>query len=82
MGRNFGDHIVGLLFSDVPLNGANYLESLDNTIEPNITEIVENDDDQSMFQHDSPPAHYAASVREFLNERFSDLLERCNGGSS
>lgn len=69
-----GDHIVGPLFINDNLNGASYLELLENNIDPLITDILENDgnllEDQITFQQDGASPHYAAKVRVFLNERF------------
>lgn len=70
----FGDHIVGPLFIDGNLNGATYLELLENNIDPMITEILENDnnllENEITFQQDGAPPHYTVQVRQFLNERF------------
>lgn len=51
-----GDHIVGPFFIDGNLNGATYLELLDTTVDPTITELLENDENlfenQLIFQQD------------------------------
>lgn len=69
-----GDHIVGPFFIDGNLNGATYLELLDTTVDPTITELLENDENlfenQLIFQQDGAPPHYSLPVREYLNNRF------------
>lgn len=69
-----GDHIVGPYFIDGNLTSATYLELLDTTIDPRITELLENDENllenELVFQQDGAPPHYALPVREYLNDRF------------
>jgi len=73
-----GDHIIGPLFIDMTLTGNLYLELLTGTIDPLITNLVENsrddegnlefDMDNIVFQQDGCPAHYARQVRTYLDE--------------
>lgn len=69
-----GDHIVGPFFIDGNLNGNIYLELLETTVDPHITELLENDENllenELVFQQDGAPPHYVVPVREFLNNRF------------
>jgi len=70
----FGNHIVGPFFIAGNLRGDMYLDMLENTIEPRITEIIENDVNYSEndihFQQDGAPPHYVAPVRQFLDTHF------------
>lgn len=51
-----------------------YLELLETTVDPTLTDIVENDnrylEDHLIFQQDGAPPHFAVAVRQYLNERF------------
>lgn len=69
-----GDHIVGPFFIDGNLNSESYLELLREAVDPQITQILENDEAFSenllAFQQDGAPPHFAATVRQFLNDTF------------
>jgi hypothetical protein len=69
-----GDHLVGPFFIQGNLDGNTYLELLESTIDPRITEILESDDNllenEITFQQDGAPPHYAAAVRQFLDDHF------------
>lgn len=76
----FGDKIVGPLFIEGNINGENYLNMLQESVDPLITEIVENEvDEQGIlfhdenlvhFQQDGAPPHYCGNVRRWLDEKF------------
>lgn len=75
-----GDQVIGPVFIEGNLNGENYLNMLEDTINPLITEAVENqldadgnrfiDEEQLYFQQDGAPPHYVLPVREWLNDVF------------
>lgn len=75
-----GDQVIGPLFIQGNLNGAVYLDMLENAINPLITEAVENqrdadgnlqlDEEQLYFQQDGAPPHYVLPVRQWLQNTF------------
>lgn len=69
-----GNNIVGPFFLPNNLTGESYLDLLEDCIYPRIVEILENDDripeNDVYFQQDGAPPHYAAPVRDFLNQHF------------
>ncbi|MVN24218.1 hypothetical protein GO639_03455, partial [Staphylococcus aureus] len=69
-----GNHIVGPLFIDQNLTGELYLNMLETTVDPLITEIVEanpNEFDMDIvFQQDGAPPHYSRQVRNYLDTTF------------
>lgn len=75
-----GDAIIGPVFIAENLNGNIYLNMLENTIEPLITEALENQLDEEgnlllaeedlRFQQDGAPPHYVLPVRQWLNDNF------------
>lgn len=69
-----GNHIIGPLFIPGNLTGEVYLNMLEDTIDPLITQIIEDDQnhtaDRLHFQQDGAPPHYVAPVRQFLDDRF------------
>lgn len=70
----FGNHIVGPFFIDGNLDGDMYLRLLQESINPELTNIIANDnnlqyvEDEVIFQQDGAPPHYAMAVRNYLNE--------------
>uniref|UniRef100_A0A8D9AAQ2 Histone-lysine N-methyltransferase SETMAR n=1 Tax=Cacopsylla melanoneura TaxID=428564 RepID=A0A8D9AAQ2_9HEMI len=73
-----GDHIVGPFFIEENLTGNLYLELLEQTIIPNIIEIVGNNAEEfdPIFQQDGAPPHFARQVRDFLNIQFRMWIGR------
>lgn len=75
-----GNTVIGPLFINGNLTAEVYLNMLDETVDGLITEAVENQRDQYgqplisedilHFQQDGAPPHYAALVREWLDNRF------------
>lgn len=74
MGRNLWRSYCWATFLPQNLNGETYLELLEDTIDPALTDIIENDnrysEDDLFFQQDGAPPHYSRVVRQYLNERF------------
>ncbi|XP_066149124.1 uncharacterized protein [Euwallacea fornicatus] len=72
----FGDHIIGPFFLPGNLTGDTYLDLLENTVNPALIEIMENNqryhEENPIFQQDGAPPHYAIPVRQFLDETFPD----------
>lgn len=72
----YGDHIIGPFFIPGNLDGDMYLRLLQEAIDPAITNIIENDNNNQyvegevMFQQDGAPPHYAIAVRNYLNENY------------
>lgn len=71
----FGNQIVGPFFLPGNLTGEMYLELLENTIHPALVEILENNNNEYLenrltFQQDGAPPHFAARVRQYLDETF------------
>lgn len=65
------DRIVHSYFIDGILNKQKYLQLLDVTLSPTITQLLQDDDNlvegrHLTFQHDSVPSHFLASLRHFL----------------
>ena len=60
--------LLGPVFFHNPVNDTNYLEML-NVVIPELEESYDLDD--VIWMQDGAPAHYATSVRNFLNEKFS-----------
>uniref|UniRef100_A0A8D9FCZ9 Transposable element Tc3 transposase n=1 Tax=Cacopsylla melanoneura TaxID=428564 RepID=A0A8D9FCZ9_9HEMI len=75
-----GNHIIGPLFYRENLTGELYLSMLEDTINPLITDLVENcidengnpefNADRIVFQHDGCPAHFDCRVRAYLDDNF------------
>nr|XP_022918112.1 uncharacterized protein LOC111427283 [Onthophagus taurus] len=75
-----GDQVIGPVFIDGNLNGEVYLDMLENTINPLITEALENqldreenallDENELHFQQDGAPPHYVLPVRQWLDNTF------------
>lgn len=69
-----GDHIIGPFFIDDNLTGEKYLDVLENRIIPCINRAIEEDmnlfENEIVFQQDGAPPHYAAPVRQFLDDHF------------
>lgn len=67
-----GDRLLGPVFLPNILNGDNYLNFLRDDL-PELLEDLPLDIRQLLyFMHDGAPAHYRVTVREFLNETFSN----------
>lgn len=69
-GGIIGNHIVGPHFFHVHLNGAMYLDFLQNELNRLLEDIPPNIREDMWIQHDGAPAHCTSDVRDFLNERF------------
>jgi len=61
------------------LTGEKYLAVLANTIQPLVFREIENndnltelDEEKIFFQQDVAPAHYIVTVRDYLNQEYSD----------
>src|SRR6202042_2167310 len=77
-----GNKVIGPLFINGNLNGGIYLDMLENTINPLITETIENqieddgnpilDEAEIYFQQDGAPPHYVLPVRQWLDDEFPD----------
>lgn len=69
-----GERIIGPIFFDNNLTGDIYLDFLQNTLVPELTRLFPSEngnfDERIYFQQDGAPPHYAANVREFLNNIF------------
>lgn len=69
-GGIIGDHLLGPYFLPARLNGASYLQFLEDTL-PELLEDVPIALRQRMwFQHDGAPPHFARVVRNHLDEAF------------
>lgn len=68
-----GNSVIGPFFIDGNLNGAVYLDLLQNRILPSVREVAENLD-SVWFQQDGCPAHEQLQVRNFLNNNFPNRL--------
>ncbi|CAH0554965.1 unnamed protein product [Brassicogethes aeneus] len=66
----FGDRIIGSFFLPKNLNEATYLDLLESAIKPALIEIMENHEENPIFQQEGAPPHYALSVRQFLDKTF------------
>lgn len=70
----FGNSIVGPFFLPGNLTGDMYLDLLENTIDPALTDIIENNpgyvEADLIFQQDGAPPHYSQNVRNYLNNTF------------
>lgn len=70
----YGDNIVGPFFLNATLNGELYLNLLQNAIDPELTRILENNqeyqEDALYFQQDGAPPHHALPVRQYLHNTF------------
>lgn len=70
----FGNSIVGPFFLPGTLTGDMYLDLLENTIDPALTDIIENNpgyvEAELIFQQDGAPPHYSQNVRNYLNTNF------------
>lgn len=76
----FGSKLIGPFFLDGTLNGERYLELLQETIDPFLTNIVETevqlsgelvyDEEKITYQHDGCPAHFSRNVTTYLNENY------------
>ena len=71
--------IVGPYFFNANLNGAMYLQFLQNDLLGLIEDINLQTRRDMWFQHDSAPAHSAGVVRDYLNERFPQRWVDRNG---
>jgi transposase len=67
-----GDNIIGPFFIDGNLNGAKYLQLLQNNIIPAVLQLQNVDINRVWYQHDGCPAHNAA--REYLNTIFPNRV--------
>lgn len=69
-----GRHIIGPFFLDGTLTADRYLQLLQNHVIPAITAIFPGEnggiDNRIIFQQDGAPPHFAACVREYLNNVF------------
>lgn len=75
-----GNHIIGPLFIEGNLTGQTYLDMLRDTVDPLITELVENaanengepefDVENIFFQQDGCPAHFHRVVRDYLDDAY------------
>lgn len=67
-----GGRIIGPYIFDQHLNGATYLQFLEDEL-PILLEDIPLEDRMNMwFQQDGCPAHYARNVQNFLNRQFPD----------
>lgn len=62
--------IIGPFFFDGNVTGGSYLEMLQEDIVPAIEN--EMNIEETIYMHDGAPAHYAQSVRHFLDKTFPD----------
>ncbi len=65
----------GPFFFNSSMNAASYLTMLQNEAIPALSHI-ENFQDHITFQQDGAPAHYAVSVRRYLDETFTEWMGR------
>lgn len=61
--------LIGPFFFNGTVNGDNYLELLRSKVMPEIKGLYPDDEELPYFQQDGAPAHYASSVRSYLNSR-------------
>ncbi|KZC12505.1 hypothetical protein WN55_04312 [Dufourea novaeangliae] len=64
--------LLGPYFFDQPINGAVYLQFLKTRLWNVLEEMPLNLRNSLWFQHDGAPPHYAAAVRNWLNETFQN----------
>lgn len=64
--------IIGPVFIDGPLTGQRYLEMISTTIESLIEDVPLGYLNNFYYQHDGAPPHYAASVRDYLNNKYGE----------
>ena len=66
--------VFGPVFFDNHVNGDNYLEIIRDIIVPQLQQSHDLDD--VVWMQDGAPAHYATSVRNFLDEKFTTWIGR------
>jgi len=65
-----GDHLIGPHRFPGPLNGATYLEFLQDSLPELLENVPVNVRARMWYQHDGAPPHYDRAVREYLMELF------------
>ncbi|CAH0388396.1 unnamed protein product [Bemisia tabaci] len=68
----YNDKLVGPLVLRGNLDGATYLELLQDAVIPRVVQIIEDDDEDfnPIFQQGGAPPHYALAVRAYLHSGF------------
>lgn len=67
-----GNVIVGPIFITGRLTGRDYLDMLSGAIEGLLEDVPLNLLSNHYYQHDGAPPHYAAEVRDYLNNKYGD----------
>jgi transcriptional regulator with XRE-family HTH domain len=67
---------IGPFFFDSSVNGENYRRMLENEVIPRLAEMRDDYRNYFIFQQDGAPAHYARSVRNLLDETFTEWIGR------
>lgn len=65
-----GGRVIGPFIFNEPLTGQNYLHFLNNELPVLLENVPLNIRRNMILQHDGCPAHFAANVRQFLDETF------------
>lgn len=65
-----GDHLIGPHRLPARLNGATYLEFLQESLPALLERVPLNIRQRMWYQHDGAPAHYTRNVREYLQQIF------------
>lgn len=65
-------YIIGPIFIRHRLTGNVYLHLLENEIQQQLNDLPENLRRNLWWQHDGAPPHFAANVREFLNDSYGN----------
>lgn len=71
-----GDQVIGPYFFDTVLNGARYLNFLENDLEEYLDALPLNMIQNMIFQQDGAPPHNTRDVLTHLNERFPEWIGR------
>lgn len=71
-----GEVIIGPVFLPNNLNSENYLSFLMNTLEEELENFPVATYVSMLFQHDGAPAHFARSVRAYLDTRYEQWIGR------
>lgn len=66
--------VIGPIFYNGALNGARYMNWLENEIEIHLEDIPLNDYMNIIWQQDGAPVHNTLRVTEFLNERYDTWI--------
>lgn len=67
-----GNAIVGPIFIEGRLTGANYLNMLRGVIEELLDEVPLSYINNHYYQHDGAPPHYTSAVRDYLNDKYGE----------